>query len=185
MLRTDVSRERAACPALHVADAFTGGAEPRGGSLCARAPRGDDAADRAHSIWSRAAAGGVPYAAAQGSRFRAPRDPRAPREGRQKPRGSVELPTALVRKAHGWAVVLAWQWVFPASRRYRDAESGVERRHHVHETVMQRAMQHARSVRRGSRSARPATRSGISSRLTCWRTGTTSGRCRSFWGTRM
>ena len=42
-----------------------------------------------------------------------------------------------------WAADLAWQWVFPASRRYRDAESGVERRHHVHETVMQRAMQHA------------------------------------------
>ncbi len=57
--------------------------------------------------------------------------------------GSVELPTALVRKAPGWAVDPAWQWVFPASRRYRDAESGVERRHHVHETVMQRAMQQA------------------------------------------
>ena len=57
--------------------------------------------------------------------------------------GSVELPTALERKAPSWAVDPAWQWVFPASRRYRDAESGVERRHHVHETVMQRAMQQA------------------------------------------
>ena len=57
--------------------------------------------------------------------------------------GSVELPTALERKAPGWATDVAWQWVFPASRRYRDAASGADRRHHVHETVMQRAMQHA------------------------------------------
>jgi integron integrase len=57
--------------------------------------------------------------------------------------GAVALPTALVRKAPGWALEPAWQWVFPASRRHRDAESGAERRHHVHETVMQRAMQQA------------------------------------------
>ena len=69
--------------------------------------------------------------------------------------GSVELPTALVSKAPSWATDLAWQWVFPASRRYRDSLSGVERRHHVHETVMQRAMQQA--VRR----------SGIAKRATC------------------
>ena len=37
---------------------------------------------------------------------------------------------------------------------------------------------------RGSRSARRATRSGTHSRRTCWRTGTTSGRCRSCWGIR-
>ena len=46
-------------------------------------------------------------------------------------------------KAPSWATDQAWQWVFPASRRYRDLENGVEHRHHVHETVMQRAMQHA------------------------------------------
>ena len=54
--------------------------------------------------------------------------------------GQVVLPTALDRKAPSWAADPAWQWVFPASRRYRDAESGVERRHHVHETVMPRAI---------------------------------------------
>jgi len=32
---------------------------------------------------------------------------------------------------------------FPASRRYRDVASGEERRHHVHETAVQRAMQRA------------------------------------------
>ena len=51
------------------------------------------------------------------------------------------MPTALVRKAPSWAADFAWQWVFPASRRYRDSGSGVERRHLVYETVMQRAMQ--------------------------------------------
>lgn len=57
--------------------------------------------------------------------------------------GSVALPTALERKAPGWATDLAWQWVFPATRRYRDEATGAVRRHHVHETVMQRAMQDA------------------------------------------
>jgi integron integrase len=57
--------------------------------------------------------------------------------------GRVELPNALARKAPAWASELAWQWLFPATRRYRDASTGEERRHHLHETVVQRAMQHA------------------------------------------
>lgn len=69
--------------------------------------------------------------------------------------GRVALPTALDRKAPAWATDLAWQWVFPASRRYRDAASGQERRHHVHETAVQRAMQ--RAVREA----------GIAKRATC------------------
>jgi len=69
--------------------------------------------------------------------------------------GRVGLPTALVRKAPGWAVDPAWQWVFPASRRYRDAQCGEDRRHHMHATVMQRATQ--RAVRAA----------GIAKRATC------------------
>ncbi len=57
--------------------------------------------------------------------------------------GRVVLPTALDRKAPAWASELAWQWVFPATRRYRDGVTGEERRHHLHETVVQRAMQRA------------------------------------------
>ncbi|MEO8621275.1 MAG: integron integrase [bacterium] len=57
--------------------------------------------------------------------------------------GQVALPTALERKAPGWASQLAWQWVFPAARRYRDGATGESRRHHLHETAMQRAMQRA------------------------------------------
>jgi integron integrase len=57
--------------------------------------------------------------------------------------GRVSLPNALERKAPDWATQLAWQWLFPAPRRYHDASSGCERRHHVHETAVQRAMQGA------------------------------------------
>ena len=57
--------------------------------------------------------------------------------------GRVAMPTALDRKAPAWASELAWQWLFPATRRYRDGASGEERRHHLHETVVQRAMQRA------------------------------------------
>jgi integron integrase len=57
--------------------------------------------------------------------------------------GRVVLPEAFERKAPGWAAEFAWQWVFPASRRYRPAEDGAGRRHHLHETAVQRAMQRA------------------------------------------
>jgi integron integrase len=54
----------------------------------------------------------------------------------------VWLPDALSRKfpmaAHEWS----WQWVFPAKRRYED-RSGAVWRHHVHETVVQRAVRSA------------------------------------------
>ena len=69
--------------------------------------------------------------------------------------GHVTLPGALDRKAPSWSSDLAWQWVFPARRRYRDTVTGEERRHHVHETAVQRAVQQA--VRRA----------GIAKRATC------------------
>jgi integrase len=36
-----------------------------------------------------------------------------------------------------------WQWVFPATRHYVDRETGVRRRHHLHESVLQRAFKAA------------------------------------------
>ena len=54
--------------------------------------------------------------------------------------GWVELPGALARKYPSAGREWAWQWVFPATRFYRDAHTGQQRRHHLHETVMQRAM---------------------------------------------
>jgi len=58
-------------------------------------------------------------------------------------RGSVALPDALSRKYPGASREWAWQWVFPATRFYRDIEMGEYRRHHLHETVLQRAVKEA------------------------------------------
>jgi integron integrase len=57
--------------------------------------------------------------------------------------GNVYLPFALERKypnaAHEWG----WQWVFPASKRSVDPRSGIERRHHVDESGLQKAIRAA------------------------------------------
>ncbi len=57
--------------------------------------------------------------------------------------GSVELPEALDRKYPRAAFEWGWQWVFPATRFYLDPASGRRRRHHLHETVLQRAVREA------------------------------------------
>ena len=57
--------------------------------------------------------------------------------------GWVELPAALSRKYPNAGREWVWQWVFPATRHYRDSESGQRRRHHLHETVLQRAVRQA------------------------------------------
>ena len=45
----------------------------------------------------------------------------------------------IARKFPNAARDARWQWVFPATRRWRDSE-GKEGRHHLHETVVQRAV---------------------------------------------
>jgi integron integrase len=57
--------------------------------------------------------------------------------------GSVALPDALARKYPKAAWEFAWQWVFPATRTYWAADVGQRRRHHLHETVIQRAIREA------------------------------------------
>lgn len=57
--------------------------------------------------------------------------------------GRVALPGALARKAPSWASDFGWQWVFPAQRRYRDPVTGEPRRHHLHETQVQRSFRAA------------------------------------------
>jgi integron integrase len=57
--------------------------------------------------------------------------------------GWVELPTALARKYPKAGREWAWQWVFPATRVYRDRVTGQRRRHHLHESVLQRAVKDA------------------------------------------
>ena len=58
--------------------------------------------------------------------------------------GYVALPDALRRKlgdraARSWP----WQWIFPATRTYRDPTTGERRRHHLHESVLQREVSNA------------------------------------------
>lgn len=57
--------------------------------------------------------------------------------------GSVEIPDALERKYPKAAWSQGWQWVFPATRHYEDRETGRSRRHHLHESVVQRHVRDA------------------------------------------
>jgi integron integrase len=57
--------------------------------------------------------------------------------------GRVELPNALDRKRPREGQTWAWQWVFPATRTSVDDATGQRRRHHLHETALQRAVKDA------------------------------------------
>lgn len=54
--------------------------------------------------------------------------------------GWVELPGAIARKYPNAGRELGWQWVFPATRIYVERRTGERRRHHLHESVLQRAV---------------------------------------------
>lgn len=69
--------------------------------------------------------------------------------------GEVWLPDALARKLPNAAREWTWQWVFPATSRWRDAATSVERRHHLHESAVQRAVRRA------------AIEAGMTKRVTC------------------
>jgi integron integrase len=68
--------------------------------------------------------------------------------------GHVELPGALATKYPGASREWAWQWVFPATRIYFHQATHQRRRHHLHETVLQRAF---RDAVRASGLTKPAT----------------------------
>jgi len=57
--------------------------------------------------------------------------------------GWVALPGGLERKYPNAGREWAWQWVFPATTGYVDRETGKRRRHHLHESVVQRAIKEA------------------------------------------
>jgi integron integrase len=69
--------------------------------------------------------------------------------------GEVKLPDAFAQKSPGAARDWAWQWVFPAGRLCRDLATGQFRRHHYHETAVQRAVRQAVQL------------AGLSKRATC------------------
>jgi integron integrase len=68
--------------------------------------------------------------------------------------GEAPLPEALARKYPNAAREWGWQWVFPASSHYLDPQTRKRYRHHLHESVIQKAVHEA--VRRAGL-AKPAT----------------------------
>ena len=54
--------------------------------------------------------------------------------------GRAELPYALARKYPNANREWGWQYVFPATRQYQDRETGERRRHHLHESGVQKAL---------------------------------------------
>jgi integron integrase len=65
------------------------------------------------------------------------------REDLERGAGWVELPGGLSRKYRTAGREWGWQWVFPATRIYIDNPTGQRRRHHLHESVLQRAVKEA------------------------------------------
>jgi integron integrase len=54
--------------------------------------------------------------------------------------GAVSLPFALARKYPNAPMELGWQYMFPATRRAVDPRDGKQKRHHLDEKVLQRAV---------------------------------------------
>jgi len=61
----------------------------------------------------------------------------------QKGYDGVSLPTALERKYPNAAKAWGWQFIFPASKFYIDRQTDKKKRHHIHESVLQRAVKEA------------------------------------------
>ena len=57
--------------------------------------------------------------------------------------GRVQMPYALDRKYPNAAADWRWQWVFPQESRWRNRETGEQGRHHVHESIVQKAVKEA------------------------------------------
>ena len=69
--------------------------------------------------------------------------------------GRVEMPRLLAEKYPRANAEWRWQWVFPGTRIYCDRTTGERRRHHLHESAVQRAVTDAG---RGA---------GVTKRVTC------------------
>jgi len=57
--------------------------------------------------------------------------------------GRVQMPHALDRKYPGAPAEWRWQWVFPQENRWRNASTREEGRHHIDESLVQRAVKDA------------------------------------------
>ncbi len=57
--------------------------------------------------------------------------------------GRAKLPDAIARKYPDADSQWGWQFVFPARSKYFDRDAGIKRRHHVDESVIQKAIKEA------------------------------------------
>lgn len=71
--------------------------------------------------------------------------------------GSVYMPFALDKKYPNANKQWIWQYVFPASTFYTDPETGIMRRHHVHETALQKAIRAAATLAKIEKRVTPHT----------------------------
>ncbi len=69
----------------------------------------------------------------------------------------VYLPHALERKYPRAGQAWAWHWVFPQETLSTDPRTGIERRHHAHETAFQRAFKRALGLAQVHQPATPHT----------------------------
>jgi integron integrase len=69
--------------------------------------------------------------------------------------GGVPMPNALDHKYFNASKEWRWQWVFPQENRWQNAKAGKEGRHHVDESLVQKAVRMA------------VTRAGLIKRATC------------------
>ena len=94
--------------------------------------------------------------------------------------GRVALPNALERKYPNAGKEWGWQWVFPASTHFTDRVTGEQRRHHVHETVLQKTVKLAVQKAAVTKPATPHTFRNASPPI-CWKTATISARFKNSW----
>jgi len=69
--------------------------------------------------------------------------------------GRVQLPEALDRKYPNAPIEWRWQWIFPQENRWKNTKTGEEGRHHIDESLLQKAVKDA------------VARAGLTKRATC------------------
>jgi integron integrase len=69
--------------------------------------------------------------------------------------GRVQIPDALDRKYPNASADCRWQWVFPQENRWKNPKTGEEGRHHVDESLVQKAVRDA------------VVKAGLAKRATC------------------